>query len=412
MSQNDGFLFICSGSDFPRVAMSQFASVENSRIFSEDDEIQAVDNQIGNLHIGPSSQMTNADELKEAFFACYKQRPDEFHDFLGTSVVVLTPQFREVVGLVVPILFTLCVIHQQIGNGLNRLLTGVRGVGKSTLMKFLFLCVCHVLRDFATALYLDFERDCVLPTKKIEGMCHPTKNTVDADELARSLFRRKCPLVFFGDEIQSLYSPSPHQDDFGLIAVRELYAFGKNGCCFSMLSGSSATTAALAFKELERIGKDSLAYHRYPNLNSTVYRDYRLYPLRTREEVLNFAYLFTSSEPDEKRLSELFIYSGGVLRKMIAWLRSPEYPSDLEKKNLLSVLEEDQDLAFVFLTLLSQPKENIWELASILQPKDVSQSRMYEWIEQSWIYKLNQKIQLLFPWHVLYLKETRAEYNK
>lgn len=124
-------------------------------------------------------------------------------------------------------LYILCVKHQLIGNGLNRLLTEIRGVGKSTLMKFLYLCVRYVLKDSAaTPFYMVFDKTKthVLPTKEICESCllhhQLIINITDTDELARALFSQKCPLIFFGDEIQALYFPNAAEDHIGWVAYR------------------------------------------------------------------------------------------------------------------------------------------------------------------------------------------------
>lgn len=117
----------------------------------------------------------------------------------------------------------------------------------------------------------------------------------------------------------------------GLLTVRELYALGKNGCCFSMLSGSSAATAALAFKELSRIGENSLGYHVYPNLNSSVYREYQI-PRNIYMKMCRILCLCMDSILMRNIWIICSFTVGGILRIMIAWLNSPEYPSDETKK--------------------------------------------------------------------------------
>ena len=191
---------------------------------------------------------------------------------------------------------------ENAGSSTNFLITGTKGVGKTTLMKGLKLIIDQNCINVAT-MFIDYEtkKSNLLPSNNLLGFDQETD--FDQDTFDDFAIKRKKGLIFFGDEIQELY-----KDISKLDVVRELIVIGKAGCSMGIISGSSSNVRALAFNQIQ---EDK--YLRYPNLNHSVYSEVHLDPLRSEIEIRQYLQTKGITDMDPIKLFEL---TGGVGRHM------------------------------------------------------------------------------------------------
>ena len=168
--------------------------------------------------------------------------------------------------------------HDNLRSFSNILISGAKGVGKTTLMKGLRSIIdencIHV-----TTIFVDYETEepKPLPSQLLLGFDLPDSK-FNQETLCAYAKRVNKGVIFFGDEIQELYkNPS------NIPVVRQILAIGKTGCAMGIVSGSSFNVRALAFKEI-----DDYKYLDYPSLNNTVYKENHLNPLRTENEMKQY----------------------------------------------------------------------------------------------------------------------------
>ncbi len=173
-------------------------------------------------------------------------------------------------------------------SGGNMILHGVKGVGKTTLMRGF----SHVLKALSTSLVLvfvdyqtsAFERPLELLRKAAtaEGIL----GAADAESmegLLRVVTRARKAVVFFADEVQHLYDAGAARDAPTCLAVADLLAVGKTENCLGILAGSTSQLRSLVFRRHADRAMDP--YRHYPDLNNGVYPTRIVAPLRTPEEV-------------------------------------------------------------------------------------------------------------------------------
>lgn len=173
----------------------------------------------------------------------------------------------------------------QQGNGASLLVTGVRGVGKTTIMRGLSK-ILGELEDKIVCHYHDYEGtkvplvDLLRPYLKRKLKLNDDGATSFRDMLAEFTGRRY-GVVMFLDEIHRLYVEQTHPDYRQYVeTIQGIYALGKTGpFSFGVVSGSSSNTRDLAY------AKDDVAIKgSYPDLNNGVYREHVLRPLRSKSD--------------------------------------------------------------------------------------------------------------------------------
>ena len=142
---------------------------------------------------------------------------------------------------------------QNVVSVTNLLITGTNGVGKTTLMKRLKMIIDRNCVN-VTTMYIDYEIENLklLPSHNLLQFDCEQFNPDTFDAFARKMSKG---LIFFGDEIQELYKVLST-----LHVVKEILAIGKSGCAMGIISGTSSTVRALAYKEIK---EDK--YLPYPN---------------------------------------------------------------------------------------------------------------------------------------------------
>ncbi|KAJ3078489.1 hypothetical protein HK102_004471 [Quaeritorhiza haematococci] len=227
--------------------------------------------------------------------------------------------------------FCLLELGQQNGSGNGVLLTGTKGVGKTTLMRGA-VQVADQLCKRVRAFYIHYETmEWATPRE-----CAETKLGVELDTTTwvSAAAARGHPIAFFADEIQSLYvaGPTPMEKrspTAGLNILVQLLVIGKNPHAFGVVSGSSRS---LAFK---RQGIDDW-FLTYPDLHNSVYELMVLHPIRTQQEFCCLVVQrFPHPNTSEEALMELYFKTGGVGR-YIDQRSTTAYVADDELIRMLS----------------------------------------------------------------------------
>eukprot|EP00761_Pharyngomonas_kirbyi_P010962 gb/GECH01010986.1/.p1 GENE.gb/GECH01010986.1/~~gb/GECH01010986.1/.p1 ORF type:complete len:649 (+),score=93.34 gb/GECH01010986.1/:1-1947(+) len=199
-------------------------------------------------------------------------------------------------------------IKEGPGDGANILLNGVRGIGKTTLMKR-SREVINSICDHMIAVYWDFETMGIQePYDAIrQALSHKSRAWLEVPNttILEEINRNKISIIFFGYEVQELYSPG-----IGEKCVRQLLCIGRKEFTLGVISGSTVKIKELAFDKSRPAG--------FPNLNNSVYRFFELKPSRTREDLKKLLRINSKKkEFEEEYLQKMMSCSGGVTRYVI-----------------------------------------------------------------------------------------------
>ena len=247
------------------------------------------------------------------------------------------------------------------GNGASVLLTGIRGIGKTTVMKG--LCkVFKFLEEKFIGVYFDFELSTpgALSAMLLHKATKKGINNLNANMTLKNIIKKlhgeKYQIAMFLDEIQHLYVPKDDNCYPQYIEIlREILFIAK--CeykSFGVISGSSAKIRDLAY-----LKTDFAKNGGFPNLNNNVYREINLKPIRDPNEL---AQLLGST--DENEIKSCFSKTGGVGRSVDAYKKNPEgyIPSDDEFIGELS-----NNVFFAVVTKLNSLYKDEWNLGAIDQ---------------------------------------------
>jgi hypothetical protein len=244
------------------------------------------------------------------------------------------------------------------------LLTGTKGVGKTTLMKGLYAIVKKYCKH-TIPIFRNFEEreQCFGPSSMLVP---PFSEPFTTDSYwAWSLANRK-GLIFFGDEFDYLYGAAVR--DVGVPIAKEILSLGKSNVGFGIISGSSSALKSLAHKEDET----DTRHDGFPNLNHTVYVEYRLNPIRS--SILLEAVLKLKCQESLLRFADqIFAKTGGVGRYLDG-IRSVD---DLREVSLPDILDVVDNLEYGVIIRNLYVKNIDWNIehAFILQGLSQSQVR-------------------------------------
>jgi hypothetical protein len=195
--------------------------------------------------------------------------------------------------------------HQR-GVAAGYLMTGIKGVGKTTIMLGLKAFISQFGVRVKSA-YVSYDVSKAKPSEFLTaltgapvGILSSPRGSNAYDQWAAT---NKKAFMIFGDELHHLYDSTEY-----IPIVSEILCLGKARHGFGLIADSSACIRSLAFKE------DHLdARHRgYPDLNNSVFKAIPLNPVRTRQElenVLRFKDRTANFDP-----GDVFCRTGGVGR--------------------------------------------------------------------------------------------------
>jgi hypothetical protein len=237
-------------------------------------------------------------------------------------------------------------------------LQGMRGIGKTTLLRGCHLAIASMRRPDLVSIYLDYEQlsashDVPLAPLSILRITIeerlPEKANEIADvwnmrltttELLEQLYRKLGVVsVVFADEIHEVYrKDGAFSFDESKLTVKELLAVGKSLFSIGVVSTSRSSASALVFQQFDDDAPNELSMYfpasAYPCLNSTVYCERDLMPCRHPAEFAAVLKLCgVSADPQI-----VFFNTGGVGRAIDAYPR--ESHSHAFKKFVAAFMED------------------------------------------------------------------------
>ena len=222
----------------------------------------------------------------------------------------------------------------SVGTGESVLICGPVGVGKTTIQVSLFT-ILFLLTDFVLPVYVDFgeslqqydknghssrtsayyplsiAKDMLLTLQKNELVSQfPV-----SEDLLVTLFRMKLMLVFFSDEIQSLYISSLNKEislerrTLCQNIIFQIAKIGKASGHIGVASGSSKTLQKFAFHP------KGYNFDGYQTLNNSVYVPNNIHPCRDKDMFRQLVLTKKGLQSiEDKALVENFLVSGGIGR--------------------------------------------------------------------------------------------------
>ena len=209
--------------------------------------------------------------------------------------------------------------REGVNTGYSILLSGPVGVGKTTILVCLHALLILFLSEYVVSVYheykgLQFEtlpHELVLRAMERDGIKTDEHCLHSLDHTVAYLYRRNKMLVFFGDEIQLLYTHDTNNNTRDI--VRQIARIGKATGHIGVCTGSTIDTISWAHFP------NQSGFEGYITLNHSVYSEIQLEPIRDKVEFTQlYSYLTNSdktrSADDEtitNRSKWFFLYSGG-----------------------------------------------------------------------------------------------------
>ena len=294
------------------------------------------------------------------------------------------------------------------GNGANLLITGVHGVGKTTLMRGLWSVLSSLQGEKLIAVYHDYETIFELFEMMRRQLPEMVWRTDDFKALLQKLWQAGFRVAMFLDEIQTLFVPRDHGDFQTYLGIaKDILVLGKSEYdCFGVLSGSTSNVRDLAYH------KDPIAQAgSYPNLNNNVYCEYHLSPIRDREELRSIMPPGTSDE----QVDACFRATGGVGRSLKRYISDPASYAVADQD-----FQEELSRSEAFFTLVAKmanrdskddgSEDDVWNLGTFEynEVKEIVHPRLenpgdfnrvlLKWLDSGFFYKTpDNAYQVLVP---------------
>jgi len=248
-----------------------------------------------------------------------------------------------------------------LSSGSNILITGVKGVGKTTLMYGLSKII-QENSEAVLAYYVDYEQDPSRPKPSSYLKITPPFTQSAYDTWAKTKMKG---IFLFADEVQHLYT----NDVNDVQIVQEILCIGKSPFAMGIISGSSSDVKALVHKECV----DDDRYKKYPNLNHTVYSERHLCPVRKHADLKTTIATLYDKSFDDAQISELFRKTGGIGRYISTYVNDSFTPSMLP--NIVAGTEEDPKLKILVHNLYVMNMDNL-DANTIFAQKQLSNSNI------------------------------------
>ena len=250
----------------------------------------------------------------------------------------------------------LCRSHIPIGNGTNILITGIRGIGKTTLMRGLWTVLSY-LEQSLVAIYYDFELQspkCLFTLLK-DRLSQKKVLVPDVCDqfgsLLENLHTRDFQVAMFLDEIQILYVPrGAVQYAKNNKILREILFLGKSDYnCYGILSSSSSNI---------REHTSCMTSLGYPNLHNSVFVESLLSPIRCKNKLSLFL-----DVNDPEIIDRYFSATGGVYSSLIRYKTDPKSLEPADQCFLSELSQFDYFFAVIMRLWSLQQTRSLWELA-------------------------------------------------
>ena len=207
------------------------------------------------------------------------------------------------------------------GSGGNLFLQGVNGVGKTTIMKGL----CAAVGNLSTSVipvFADYQTGGHQTPYELVNAAVARPNPPQAATMNGLLDalgeKPKRAIVFFADEVQTLYIDNAQRESPQCNIILQLSIIGKQNNSLGVFAGSTSALRDLAFRHRPDHFRSKDPYANYCDLNDSVFVVNRVDPLRTSKEVkgvlLKHAEHCKLPPPTDERVESIFAMTGGVGR--------------------------------------------------------------------------------------------------
>ena len=261
--------------------------------------------------------------------------------------------------------------NEYLTNGGGYILTGPRGVGKSTLLRG----VKEILPVIAPKLIVAYKEltekpvTWQLPTELLahaaemvmQGHFAETAKAVAHDDSPIELYTKTLPskgyyCVLLLDEVQCIYDAESEHLPRAKDVISMLAQFGKSGTTLAVVSGSSNNTRALLHKDSSIEAK----HKGFADLNYSVFSVCSIKPIRRQNDLEGVLRQFGR---DKDEACRVFWETGGIARDILGYMRggsSPSHEQYLEQ--LRSELQNDRALQHIVYNLIPKSDTPNWTI--------------------------------------------------
>ena len=300
----------------------------------------------------------------------------------------------------------------------NYMITGAKSTGKTVLMQGLRKFASLFCSDFLDIVFIDFAVE--------DGLISDKINPVIEDSFTESAITEWCNthskcILFFGDNFDSLYlsglSSVKHEEN--KTNIKQLLALGKAPWSMGIISGSSATSSYLAFKDSDYISSE-YSHSVFINLDRYCYKYRVIEPFRSKKE-FHKVLKTTASAPAEFDVDRYFRYTGGIVGDIMRYGYFPTHKAHLKVE--LHQLMENKPFAFILRLLSIKNMSNddrIWNQHGIEHyelPKALFEhpaSTLLRLCHTNVLYKnlVNGKYEMMLPIYYNFLDDHYSQTDK
>jgi hypothetical protein len=306
----------------------------------------------------------------------------------------------------------------------NILLTGIHGVGKTTILKgaaisTAMLCpnILVVLRNYQAEPPIRLSKHVrELARLRDKSIANDQEFArVEADQLEYVLNKLAVSydlnVACFGDDIHRLFKPNRIHGDVQVDLIGDYCYIGKHPTSFGIVTGFSQLTERLAFNAKH----SSSEYSSYSSLNSTVYHVARVYPIHTKNELKDaLSVLFPNLTFSNDALDEIQETTGGVgqlINEYVNGNSNRKIIYEQRRRVLIEEMKHNTNFTCLISTLYAA---NIDENRSVWNPYKIPTEQVYrnhvtrleleKWSDSSLIYMGDEYIQFFcyVDFHVLH----------
>jgi Cdc6-like AAA superfamily ATPase len=253
------------------------------------------------------AQSTDHSTMLDGFRCLYKVFEQASQG--GLHPLLPSPEADDVAARILRGCLALDGLKESSPSGNNILLTGTKGVGKSTLMQALVIYLTEVSLNLIIV-NLEYEttkgQAPILPSASIPEL----NGSWTLDTLTKHCAHHNKRVVVFADEIQELYDGDVAQLDSGRKIIAELIAVGKSPLAFGVISGSASKTRRLVHCH------EGYRVSGFSNLNHSVFVQHRMMPARKEDDLKAMIQAFCSTA----KPTDVFHVTGGVARGVHAYV--------------------------------------------------------------------------------------------
>jgi hypothetical protein len=250
------------------------------------------------------------------------------------------------------------VNRRSVDNDGHRVLGGVEGSGKTTMLQYVGIVACVVF-ERVTPIFWDYSKDEIGanftgPVDILKAYCthwmglEPTTCLPSVSAMNCWLQDRNCVPCLLLDEIQKIFSNEPDELQRRLDIASDVHSFAKHQGTYVVMTGSSYKMRQYLFRK--HFSPDP--WCKYPDFNGSLFHFAHVPALRSAQEIADFVQVrYPSWQIDQKQLLHVLHATGGIGRHIEDYFRTmvlsaqPNFP--LARRNqLINVLMNDSAFAY------------------------------------------------------------------